>query len=235
MVYQSLSGKVTGGTRNYARGAACMHCPKPVVEACSEIEHGYRRSPGHAMELLSGLAHYESLIGWSARDLRGVVCEAIFVGRFDWLRDEKGWDVHYPIVETYTGEAYKLLPQTPGKRVEARRHPNNDSVAEFDCVAKIENHWTLGEAKLAGQFHPKDARRKVGAFMETGIVAAEEVPAFVLGVPEDHPINRGQGYGKRRFEESGGKVLVFRGVTSHYIGMLAGDLAQRMKSREHPE
>ena len=200
-----------------------IYSPASVREACSEIEHGYRRSPGYIHDMIGrelvDKGYHE---GRPVDQLAGDVCELCLLDRLNWLEEERGWSVRYPVDEPFFNGKYALYPERPGRRVRMADKATKITVAEFDGVALIEGNWTLFEAKTRSPFSVGNALNQINLFQQSGIIGYDtRGPAYIIAVTNNHRLRHR--YSGGRFVAMGGNMLFLKGLDSDHIPMLVGD------------
>ena len=223
--------------RTYAKGHdrrdPYLHSPESIREAWREIHGGYRRPPGYVDYMLEReLTGKDSKSVVTDEKLPGVVMELCMLDRLDWLSDERGWNVSYPISGNMQKGGYLVSSGRPGKRVEVYEYGNNRRgaiVDEFDAVANIEGEIALLEGKTKHSFNTGKIMRKESLFNELLVKGnGHDGPVCIVGMANDHRTKAG--YNRAKFEYRGGNVWFLKGLQSHHIGMLASEYSARMSS-----
>jgi hypothetical protein len=229
------------GNRNaksYGKGLAShdpyIHSPDSIREAWREIHCGYERPPGYLDEMLDRELKGNDGKAVVADDkLAGVVLELCMLDRLDWLREERGWNVSYPVRGSFRKGGYMVSSASPGKRVEVFEYGKNGKgsiVDEFDGVALIEGEYSLLEGKGRHSFNTGKVMRKVGLFNDLFVRGnGQDGPVCIVVMANDH---RAKAWSSRAmFEYRGGNVWFLKNLHSSHIDILANEYLARNNAK----
>lgn len=218
-----------------------LHSPDYIKKACEAMRH-YDSGNGHVTKLVDEECRRNSeLLAKHPSYMAGVIAEACVRARLDWLDDECGFDVTFPIREPLVTETkagrYLFKPSKPGRRIDLLPYNGNGSLssplADYDAVIKIHKNgrktWTLIEVKGKHSFNTNDFMDKARKFKESGIMQpGDEGPAFIVFQTGDSRLLTTGGRALGRFTYKGGNVVFMQGLDSGGLNMWSNEYSDKL-------